>query len=166
MLPASTNTSATPFMNSWAPPPSHFAESCSSTGGKMKVSIVAAVADSSMPASCAITGSISAWASPPFHIALASAVTLRNLASSALSSATKLAGAEVTSNTRMPSSSFSAPVSSTLPCSFMRRSAPPQPQTMSRLPWAKAAAPSGGAMSTISMVEMSTPKWSICLRKP
>ena len=33
-------------------------------------------------------------------------------------------------------------------------------------PWAIAAAPSGGAMSTISILEVSMPKCSICLRKP
>ena len=44
------------------------------------------------------------------------------------------AGPDVTSNTKMPSSVFSAPVRSVLPCSFIRRREPPQPQAISTEP--------------------------------
>ena len=61
----------------------------------------------------------------------------------------------------MPSASFSAPVSNTLPCSFMRRQTATLTTSEINCPWPSAAAPSGGAMSTTSMTARSTPKWSI-----
>ena len=88
------------------------------------VEIEARAPSRSMPASLAITDSM-ASSSLAFHLEFASAVTRRKFDSSSSFSAAKAAGVEVTSNTRMPSSSFSAPVSSTLPCSFMRVRPPP-----------------------------------------
>ena len=61
--------------------------------------MVAAVASSSIPASRAITGSISSVCSPEFHMAFMSAVTDRKAASSSGSSSAKEAGTEVTSKT-------------------------------------------------------------------
>lgn len=48
----------------------------------------------------------------------------------------------------------------------MRRSGPPQPQTASKLPAAKAAAASAGAMSTTCTFETSMPRCSATFRKP
>ena len=132
--PALTNTSATPLRNVCPPPPSHALDSWLLTDGKTNVDMVSAVAASSIPASLAICGSISEVNPPEFHIALEAAVTPKKVDKTSAFSLANCAVVEVTSHTRIPSATFSAPVKSTLPCSKARRSDPPQPQNTSTLP--------------------------------
>ena len=138
--PASTKTPATPSMmglHGAIQPGLGQLRVHRCSGTQKAASVVCAVASSSMPASCAITGSISAVLSPEFHIVIGSRTGhgkefVQRHQDFPRQSST---GAEVTSKVRMPSSVFSAPVRSTLPCSSIRCAArPPQPQTISRLP--------------------------------
>ena len=136
--PASTKMFATPSMNSCAAPPSQRSDNWSETDGNTKVEIrrPRCPPDPDMPEYLRDDGQASpSTPSPEFHISLASAVTLRKLATRSGFSATKAAGGRCQRRTRecrVPP--LSAPVRRTLPSSFMRpkRAAPPpQPQTMS-----------------------------------
>ena len=89
------------------------------------VEIAARAASRSMPDCWAIAASIASPPAPEFQRSFAAAVTPTKVAAMSGYSARKLAGADVTSNTRMPSSSFSAPVSSVLPYSRIRVRPPP-----------------------------------------
>jgi hypothetical protein len=165
MEPASTNTSATPFMKVCALPPSHLAPSWSSTVGKTegrdgrerRVFVHARVLGDHRQ-HLGVVGLIG-----PHGVGLGR--DGRKSPPVSEFSATQPAGPEVTSKTRMPSSVFSSPVSSTLPCSFTRRSAPPQPQNMSTEPCASAAAPRRGPCRRFPCWRRSTPKWLHLLEK-